>query len=69
MSLALPVWSNRLVVQLARFAPKALRTNELERLVARAGRIRVDAGEINVVQSQLEVGDDVADRPPRPASR
>src|SRR5262249_52014012 len=50
-----------LVVKLARPAVKILRADELERLVVLASRIRVDALEIDIVHSDLEVGDDIAE--------
>ena len=50
----------RLVVQLALPSAKLLRSDEPEALVAAAGRVGVDIPEIDIIQSPLEVRDNVA---------
>ena len=49
-----------LVAQLALPAAKALRANEPETLVTPAGGVGIDTAEIDVIQSLLEVCDDIA---------
>jgi hypothetical protein len=53
-----------LVTQFARPAVKILCADELETLVTGAGGVRIDIPEIDVVQSRLEVGDEIAVRGP-----